>query len=91
MLKTPPETPKPDGYFARQVCSPCHAVTAEQASQRVISIGPDFQTIAGDDDRSSRLSADVASEDADLILTRAQSDDVIAFLPSPRDRRNQKP
>ena len=32
--------------FARQVCSPCHAVTAEQASQRVIAIGPDFQTIA---------------------------------------------
>jgi mono/diheme cytochrome c family protein len=32
--------------YAREVCSPCHAVTAEQATQRMIAIAPDFQTIA---------------------------------------------
>ena len=31
--------------YARQVCSPCHAVTADQASQRTIAIAPDFQSI----------------------------------------------
>ena len=61
--------PEAGRVFARQVCSPCHAVTAEQASQRVIAIGPDFQIIANTPgmttDRSSRLSADAASEDAE--------------------------
>jgi hypothetical protein len=28
------------------VCSPRHALTAEQAAQRTIAIAPDFQTIA---------------------------------------------
>jgi hypothetical protein len=32
--------------YAREVCSPCHAVTAEQAAQRMIAIAPDFQAIA---------------------------------------------
>ena len=32
--------------YAREACSPCHAVSAEQASQRTIAIAPDFQTIA---------------------------------------------
>jgi hypothetical protein len=55
--------------YAREVCSPCHAVTAEQASQRRIVIAPDFQTIANTSgmtgDCSSRLFADAASEDAE--------------------------
>ena len=38
--------PEAGRLFAREVCSPYHAVTAEQASQRTIAIGPDFQTIA---------------------------------------------
>jgi cytochrome c2 len=38
-----PGNPEAGRVFARQVCSPCHAVTAEQASQRVVAIGPDFQ------------------------------------------------
>jgi cytochrome c2 len=37
--------------YAREVCSPCHAVTADQASQRLIAIGPDFQTIANTPER----------------------------------------
>jgi len=61
--------PEAGRVFARQVCSPCHAVTVVQASQRVMAIGPDFQTIANntrnDDDRSSRLFADAASQDAE--------------------------
>jgi len=32
--------------YAREVCSPCHAVTAEQPSQRTIAIAPDLQSIA---------------------------------------------
>ena len=31
--------------YAREVCSPCHAVSAEQAARRMIAIAPDFQTI----------------------------------------------
>ena len=38
--------PEAGRVYARQVCSPCHAVTANQASQRVMAIGPNFQTIA---------------------------------------------
>ena len=38
--------PEAGRLFAREVCSACHAVTAEQASQRTIAIAPDFQTIA---------------------------------------------
>ena len=38
--------PEAGRVYAREVCSPCHAVTAEQRSQRTIAIAPDFQTIA---------------------------------------------
>jgi mono/diheme cytochrome c family protein len=38
--------PEVGRVYAREVCSPCHAVTAEQRSQRTIAIAPDFQTIA---------------------------------------------
>ena len=37
--------PEAGRVYAREVCSPCHAVTSEQASQRTIAIGPDFQTL----------------------------------------------
>ena len=38
--------PEAGRVYATRVCSPYHAVTAEQASQRRIIIAPDFQTIA---------------------------------------------
>ena len=41
-----PGNPEVGRVYAHEVCSPCHAVTAEQASQRTIVIAPEFQTIA---------------------------------------------
>ena len=83
--------PEAGRVYARQVCSPCHAVTAEQASQRTIAIGPDFQTIAN----TSGLTATALRaflqtphpKMPNLILTPEQSADVIAFVLSLRDRR----
>jgi mono/diheme cytochrome c family protein len=77
--------------YARRACSPCHAVTAEQASRRTIAIGPDFQTIAN----TSGLTATALRaflqtphpKMPNLILTPEQSADVIAFVLSLRDRR----
>ena len=77
--------------FARQVCSPCHAVTAEQASQRVMAIGPDFQTIANTPGMTTTaLRAFLQTPHPkmpNLILTPEQSADVIAFVLSLRDGR----
>ena len=62
--------PETGRVYAREVCSPCHAVTAEQASQRMIAVAPDFQSIANTPGMSatsaSRLLADPAPEDAEL-------------------------
>ena len=83
--------PEAGRVFARQVCSPCHAVTAEQASQRTITIGPDFQTIANTPGMTTTaLRAFLQTPHPkmpNLILTPAQSADVIAFVLSLRDRR----
>ena len=77
--------------LTRQVCSPCHAVTAEQASKRVIAIGPDFQTIANTPGMTTTaLGAFLQTPHPkmpNLILTPEQSADVIAFVLSLRDRR----
>ena len=83
--------PEAGRVFARRVCSSCHAVTAEQASQRTIAIGPDFQTIAN----TSGLTATALRaflqtphpKMPNLILTPEQWADVIAFVLSLRDRR----
>jgi mono/diheme cytochrome c family protein len=81
--------PEAGRVFARQVCSPCHAVTNEQASQRVIAIGPDFQTIANTPGMTAMaLRAFLQTPHPkmpNLILTPEQSADVIAFLLSLRD------
>ena len=77
--------------YVRQVCSPCHAVTAEQAAQRRIVIAPDFQAIANTPGMTATaLHAFLQTPHPkmpNLILTPQQSDDVIAFLLSLRDGR----
>ena len=77
--------------YAREVCSPCHAVSAEQATQRMIAIGPDFQTIANTPGMTATaLRAFLQTPHPkmpNLILSPEQSADVIAFLLSLRDRR----
>ena len=83
--------PEAGRQYARQVRSPCHAVTAEQAAQRRIVIAPDFQTIA---DTSGMTATALRAflltphpKTPNLILTTEQSADVIAFVLSRRDRR----
>ena len=80
--------------YAREVCSPCHAVTAEQASQRRIVIAPDFQTIANTSGMTATaLRAFLQTSHPkmpNLVLTPEQSADVIAFMLSLRgDRQPQ--
>ena len=75
----------------RAVCSPCHAVSAEQAAQRTIAIAPDFRTIANTPGMTATaLRAFLHTPHPkmpNLILAPEQSADVIAFLLSLRDRR----
>ena len=77
--------------YARELCSPCHAVTPEQAAQRMIAIAPDFQTIANTPGMTATaLRAFLETPHpkmSNLILTPEQSADVIAFLLSLRDHR----
>jgi len=77
--------------YAREVCSPCHAVSAEQASQRTIDIAPDFQTIANAPGMTATaLRAFLQTPHPkmpNLILAPEQSADVIAFVLGLRDRR----
>ena len=88
------ENPEAGRVYAREVCSPCHAVSAEQATQRMIAIGPDFQTIANTPGMTATaLRAFLQTPHPkmpNLILTPEQSADVIAFLLSLRDRRQPK-
>jgi cytochrome c2 len=76
--------------YARELCSPCHAVTAEQAAQRTIAIAPDFQTIANTPGMTAAaLRAFLQMPHPkmpNLILSPEQSADVIAFLLSLRER-----
>jgi len=34
--------PEAGRAYAREVCSPCHALTAEQGVQRIFAVAPDF-------------------------------------------------
>ena len=83
--------PEAGGAYAREVCSPCHAVTAEQASQRTIAVAPDFQAIANTSGMTATaLRAFLQTPHPkmpNLILTPEQSADVIAFLLSLRERQ----
>ena len=83
--------PEAGRVYTREVCSPFHAITAEQASQRTIAIAPDFQTIANTPGMTATaLRAFLHTPHPkmpNLILTPDQSADVIAFLLSLRDRR----
>jgi cytochrome c2 len=85
-----PGNPEAGRAYAREVCSPCHAVTAERASQRTIAVAPDFQTIANTSGMTATaLRAFLQTPHPkmpNLILTPEQSADVIAFLLSLRDR-----
>jgi len=88
------ENPEAGRVYAREVCSPCHAVTAEQASQRTIAVAPDFQAIANTSGMTgTALRAFLQTPHPkmpNLILTPEQSADVIAFLLSLRDRQQPK-
>ncbi len=90
-----PGNPETGRAYAREVCSPCHAVTREQAAQRTIAIAPDFHTIANTPGMTATaLHAFLMTPHPkmpNLILTGEQSDDVIAFLLSLRDRQQGPP
>ena len=77
--------------YAGEVCSPCHAVTPEQASQRMLAVAPDFQTIANTSGiTATALRAFLQTPHPkmpNLILTPEQSADVIAFVLSLREQR----
>ena len=83
--------PEAGRAYTRDVCSPCHAVTAEQASQRTIAVAPDFRTIANTPGMTATaLRAFLQTPHPkmpNLILTPEQSADVIAFLLSLREQR----
>ena len=76
--------------YAREVCAPCHAVAAEQASQRIITVAPDFQTIANTSGiTATALRAFLQTPHPkmpNLILTPEQSADVIALVLTLRER-----
>ena len=83
--------PEAGRAYAREVCSPCHAIAAEEASRRIIAVAPDFSAIADTPGMTATaLRAFFQTPHPkmpNLILTPEQSADVIAFLISLRDRR----
>ena len=82
--------PEAGRVYAREVCSPCRAVTAEQASRRLIAIAPDFQAIANTPGMTATaLRAFLQTPHPkmpNLILSPEQSADVIAFVLSLHER-----
>ena len=78
-----PGNPESGRVYVREVCSPCHAVTAEQASQRMIVVAPDFQSIANTGGMSAtalRAFLQIPHPKMpNLILTSDQSADVSPF------------
>jgi len=76
--------------FAREVCSPCHGVAADEVSPRTLPIAPDFKAIANTS-TTTAISLRVFLTTShpkmpNLILTQQQSADVIAYILSLRDR-----
>jgi hypothetical protein len=86
-----PGNPEAGRLYVRQVCPPCHAVTAEQTARRRIVIAPDFHAIANSPGMTATAFRAFLQTPhpkmPNLILTPEQSDDVIAFLLTLRDRQ----
>ena len=80
------------GYaFARQACSACHVVEAEQQAPRLLVIGPAFRDIANTRGMTATaLRVFLATSHPkmpNLILTPEETSDVIAYILSLRDDR----
>jgi cytochrome c len=76
--------------FAREACNACHVVEAEQRAPRRIVIGPAFRDIAntrGITATALRVFLTTSHPKMpNLILTREETADVIAYILSLRDR-----
>jgi mono/diheme cytochrome c family protein len=76
--------------FAARVCSPCHAIAPDPHAPRMFEIAPDFQTIADTPGiTATALNAFMLTSHPkmpNLILSREQSADVIAYILSLRKR-----
>ena len=83
--------PEAGRAYAGEVGSPCHAVTAEQGSQRIVAVAPDFRGVANRPVMTATaLRAFLQTPHpkmSNLILSPEQSADVIVFLLNLRDRR----
>src|SRR5260370_34230429 len=81
-------TPEAGRVFAREVCTPCHAVTTDQVLPRRFVIGLDFQAIANSAGMTATaLRAFLTTPHPkmpNLILTPQESADVIAYILSLR-------
>jgi cytochrome c len=75
--------------FALQVCTPCHVVASDQRAPRR-SVGPDFRAIANIPSTTSiSLRVFLSSPHPtmpNLILSKKEQDDVIAYIISLRNR-----
>jgi len=76
--------------FALQVCTPCHVVRGDQLSPKRFAIAPDFHAIANTRGMTeTALHAFLSSPHPsmpNLILSRTEQDDLIAYILSLRDR-----
>jgi mono/diheme cytochrome c family protein len=76
--------------FAARVCSPCHSIAPDPHAPRMFEIAPDFQTIADTPGiTATALNAFMLTSHPkmpNLILSREQSADVIAYILSLRKR-----
>jgi mono/diheme cytochrome c family protein len=76
--------------FAREACNACHMVEAEQRAPRLIAIGPSFRDIAntgGITATALRVFLTTSHPKMpNLILTPKETQDVIAYILSLRDR-----
>jgi len=91
-----PNAPAQDGdvaaghVFARKACNACHVVEAKQSAPRRIVIGPNFRDVASSSGiTATALTVFLATSHPkmpNLILTREERADVIAYILSLRDR-----
>jgi mono/diheme cytochrome c family protein len=76
--------------FAAHACAPCHAITPGPHAERMFEIGPDFQAIADTlGMTATALTAFMQTSHPkmpNLILSREQAADVIAYILSLRSR-----